>query len=146
MRTLTLEALTHNVQGGRVTFTEDTTLVIATGTYSPNSSPQGAGRENLARAQRQLQQFWRLTSHLVYITNNGDADTNLLATITPNGAGFSLCVLVGNAFCTGNGGASLPNFEPIPLRPEYIISAGLRYVANAEAQDHETMAWKVAFA
>ncbi|GEM_PF-7090206 len=145
MQTLTLEALTQNVQGWNETFTAGTTLVLATGAYDANASPQDAGRANRAKAERQLQQFGELTPHMVYVTSKVPADTSLLATITPNGVGFSLCVLVGTAFCSNNGEQPLPNFQQIPLHPGYIISAGQRYDASKKIQAPEVLAWKAVF-
>ncbi|MBI2575445.1 hypothetical protein HYV82_06195 [Candidatus Woesearchaeota archaeon] len=146
MQTLTLEALTRNVQGWRVTFTEGTTIVLATGAYNANASFQEVGRANRAKAEQQLQQFGRLTAYMAYVTNKAHVDASLLATISPNGAGFSLCVLVGRVFCSGNGENPVPNFQQIPLHPGYIISAGQRYDASApEAQANDVLAWKAVF-
>lgn len=146
MQALTLEALTPNVHGWGVTFTEGTTLVLATGSYDVNASPQDTGRDKRAKAERQLEQFGQLTSHMVYVTNTVPVATSLLAVITPNGAGFSLCGLVGSVFCSGNGENPVPNFQQIPLHPGYIISAGQRYnPATPDRQESVVMAWKAVF-
>lgn len=148
MTVLTLESLAGSAQTVCVDFETDEidALVIGTGNYNPGATPESVGRENCARAEMQLNQFSPLTHRHRFAPGNLYNVPSVLATIAPNGAGLSLYVLVGKLFCSNHSTEPLPNFRDVPLQQGYVISAGQRYAVNAEAQEPETIAWKVAFA